>query len=325
MSEENSLVQEQSQEEEQEITSSQTQAEKSRAEIRAEKGFRTFQDVKKLMTENFNSDDYIQSTALDILSLYFKGQKILYIESKVYCEGYLYRLMLPAILISSICSAISGIFKDYPPAATLVCVLAALNSFILTLVTYLKLDAKAEAHKSSAYSFEQLQTICEFNSGKILLTLEDNKKICTETLEETEEKVMEIKQKNQFTLPEAIRYNYPVLYSTNIFSELKQIQNKEMILINNLKVIMNNGASMKLEIEKAITIAKKEGKSTTEQIERQKEEKRTHYIEKNKAINDVISFRKEYHSLTTIFNDEINANIEKKRNMWCKFGSWLRT
>ncbi len=69
------------------------------------------------------------------------------------------------------------------------------------------------------------------------MTLEDNKQICTDTLKESEEKVKEIKQKNQFIIPEAIRHSYPILYCTNIFSELKQIQNREMNLINDLKVI----------------------------------------------------------------------------------------
>ncbi len=291
------------------------------ADPTSERTFRTFQEVRVLMTETFNNEDYILSTALDILSLYFKGQKILYIESKVYCEGYLYRLMLPAIFISSACSAISGILKESPAASTVVCALAALNSCILAVVAYLKLDAKAEAHKSSAYSFEQLQSLCEFNSGKILLTLEDNKKICTDTLNESEEKVKEIKQKNQFILPEAIRYSYPILYSTNIFSELKQIQNKEMILINDLKVIMNSGASKKNQYEEA----KKAGNLTPEQIEQQKEDKRQHYIEKNKAINEVIAYRREYHRLSKTFNEEIELNINKRRKKWWACGTWLRT
>jgi hypothetical protein len=277
--------------------------------------YRSYKDVVKIMSEKFNTEDNIHSTALDIISLYLKGQKIIQMESKIYCEYYLYRLMLPAIFISSASSVISGIFKDNPDAVIAVCLLTALNAFILSIITYLKLDAKAEAHKSSAYSYDKLQTMCEFNSGRILLhTVKSGTSICElmgEILNDIEKQVMEIKDRNQFIVPSYIRYNYPKLYFTNIFTIVKQIQNEEMIHINNLKVIMNKGADITNEI-----LA---GNKSPAQLEK----KRQHYIEKNKAINRLIEFREKYLDIDDEFKLEIEQNTQRKNRAWyeccCKY------
>ena len=50
--------------------------------------------------------------------------------------------------------------------------LASINagiSFLLAIVSYLKLDAQSEAHKISAHQYDKLQSICEFKSGDLLL------------------------------------------------------------------------------------------------------------------------------------------------------------
>lgn len=131
-------------------------------------------DLKLMINDNFSLLESQLSTTLDIIAIYLRGQKILHLESKSYCEYYLYRLMLPTIFISSICSVVSGILNEYKYAAIAVSCLTAFNSFILSIITYLKLDAQAEAHKTSAYSFDQLQSLCEFTSGKILLSNKQN-------------------------------------------------------------------------------------------------------------------------------------------------------
>ena len=38
-------------------------------------------------------------------------------------------------------------------------------SFLLAVVSYMKLDAQAEAHKISAHQYDKLQSVCEFSSG----------------------------------------------------------------------------------------------------------------------------------------------------------------
>jgi len=192
------------------------------------------------------------STTLDIIAIYLQGQKILYVESKDYCEYYLHRLMLPAIFISSICSVISGIFLGNISAAMTVSFLTAINSFLLSIVTYLKLDAKAEAHKTTAYSFDQLQSLCEFTSGKVLLSnaYSNNVKDMSNNvikydihyvenfITDIEIKVKEIKEKNQFIVPKSIINKYKNIYYTNIFTKVKEIQSQELVLLHKLNKLM---------------------------------------------------------------------------------------
>ena len=42
-------------------------------------------------------------------------------------------------------------------------------SFLLAVVSYLKLDAEAEAHKTTSHQYDKLQSQCEFTSGTLLL------------------------------------------------------------------------------------------------------------------------------------------------------------
>ena len=164
----------------------------------------------------------MSSNALDVLALYIKGQKLLYTEAKTYCEQQLNFLMLPAIFISCVGSIFSFLAEDYSYGSVIIASLNGFNAFLLALISYLKLDAKAQAHKTSAYKFDKLESICEFNSGKFMFfpaKLEDIFKV----VEKIENDVEEIKETNQFILPESIRYEFHFTYSTNIFTMVKRM------------------------------------------------------------------------------------------------------
>jgi hypothetical protein len=206
-----------------------------------------FRDVDTMIKEAFNYKESNSSMICDIIAMYLKGQKILYTEAKTLCEQRLNYLMIPTIVITAICTVVGVVLKEYQFSSTIVSSLNALNFFFLTLINYLKLDAKAEAHRIAAYKFDKIQSKLEFNSGKILFIVGEAKEL-PKLINDTEKDVREIKETNQFILPESIRYDYPRLNNINVFAEVKKIQSEETLLVNKLKEILNEHVKINIKV-----------------------------------------------------------------------------
>jgi hypothetical protein len=197
--------------------------------------FKHYRNFSSMIRNAYFGQMNSNSTKIDLFALYLKGQKILYLESKTYCEQYLYSLMLPTIFVSSLCTVLSLALKTFDNAPIIISSLTAFNSFLLALVTYLKLDAKAESHRTTAYQFDKLQNEAEFLSGQVFLIGETDKTIPFIT--NLEKKVSDIKDTNQFVIPEIIRRRYSNLYSLNIFSLMKQYKTELTILQTELMLL----------------------------------------------------------------------------------------
>ena len=85
----------------------------------------------------------------------------------------------------------------------------------------------------AAQRFHNLESRIELKSGRSLFFV--NTVDIEKTLEEIEREIKEIQSSDQFIVPEAIRYRYPKIYSSNLFSLVKEIKNSEMLIINELK------------------------------------------------------------------------------------------
>jgi hypothetical protein len=214
-----------------------------------------------------NTDEKL-SNSLDILAIFLKSEKILYTEAKTYCEQQLNFLMLPAIFISALTTVLSMALSTYIYGDLIIASLTAVNSFLLAIISYLKLDAKSEAHKTSAYQFDKLQTKCEFGSGRVIFFNKfklsksdtdngyDLDEDSTEhpydkifaLVDEIEAKVSEIKDMNKFILPEKIRKKYPNLYGINIFSAVKSYLIVESCLKSQLTQVIAILGSMREQI-----------------------------------------------------------------------------
>lgn len=188
------------------------------------------------------SDDEMLSISLDIVAIYLKGQKILYTEAKTFCEQQLNFLMMPAIFISALTTVLSMALDKTSFGSILIASLTAVNSFVLAIISYLKLDAKSEAHKTSAYQFDKLQSKCEFGSGRVIFfskakylkgtdsAANEQYKSVFELIDEIELKVTEIKDMNKFILPERVRRSLANLYGVNVFSAVKSFLTSEKYL-----------------------------------------------------------------------------------------------
>ena len=267
-----------------------------------------YKDIDKAMITQFNSlKNTNYSTICDIIAVYLKGQKILYTESKTVCEQRLTFLMLPSIFLTVLGSILSLVLKDLWFGNFVVSAIGGVTTFLLAVVNFLKLDARAEAHKTSAFKFDKLQTFVEFSSGRLLFINCEDDSFLVEIIKKIEIDVGEIKETNQFILPEYVRYMYPNLYSINVFSEVKRIQNREMMYTNKLKDIMN---------EKLILDHLNENIPNLDP--KLKEKKQILEVQQKQYVNLILSLRDEYLFIDNIFKKELERNRNEEAEKWCK-------
>lgn len=254
----------------------------------------TYNDISNIIDNTYLDTPTNNSNIIDIIDMYVKGQKILYTEAKTICELRLSYLMLPSILFTVASSIISLIISEkYGKIIS-----SSLNgciAFILALINYLKLDARAEAHRVSAYKYDKLESYISFQSGKQLFFVEAREDM-GKIVSKIENDIKEIKETNQFVLPEIIRLTFPILTNINIFAEVKKINNEEMILKTELLFIANKISMYKYKLE---TMPQNQ-----EIIDKLQEEE-------NNKIKEIILLQKKYNEIDVHMKKELNSYNNK--------------
>jgi hypothetical protein len=269
----------------------------------------TYQEICDEIDNTYLHTHTNNSNIVDIIGIYVKGQKILYTEAKTVCELRLSYLMLPSILFTVCCSIINLLIaSEYgKPISS---ILNGAIAFILAVINYLKLDARAEAHRVSAYKYDKLVSYIEFQSGKQLFFVEANLQI-NDIITKIEAEIKEIKETNPFVLPEIIRYNFPHLTSVNVFTEVKKIENKEMIIKNKLIDVYQDITNQEELLKIGGHTNNGSGTGDSEAAIKENIQKLTR--RKMQIVKEIIELQNEYVSIDSVFNKEINAYFKRNK------------
>ena len=319
---------------------------------------KSYQDVERDIDSLYLDHSEKWSASFDILATYLKGQKIIYMESKYFCEERLNYLMMPSILLSTIATVASNSFSNYHWGPIAISAINGMIAFLLALVNYFKLDAASEAHKISSHQYDKLQSSIEFTSGSILLFkkmqsninnhhtdrnldnitddssryetdnkgttpvsvtdnifTKDKESAMSDLLKDVEKKISEIKETNQFIIPRQIRFSYPIIYNTNIFSLIKKIEGYRKKTITTLRDVKND--ILYLNELKIKISGNKEPEHNHEKLKKLKFiQKKMQFCvnQKRELVNTILLLKSAFSVIDQIFRQEMeNAEYEKKQ------------
>jgi hypothetical protein len=257
--------------------------------------------------EKYYESDASPSNELDLLITYLKGQKNLFIKSKMITQYKLNCLLIPALLITTSVTIFAPFIQSFSWSGGFISGLNAVTALLISLANYLKLESSIEMFFNTANQYDKLETSLEFVSSKLMFIENDSdkSKLIFKQIQDVEKKIEEVKQWNSLFIPEEVRNIFPIICNINIFSFIKRIESHRKSLVMKLKDIKN-------EIRYIFHMRKlrEHGLKPSSPGFQEREEIRLKllYEVKDKTKDELMKYRSIYSNIDEIFTHEIHSS-----------------
>jgi len=273
----------------------------------------TYQEVERTLDKYYENEfDNKFSSEIDILTTFMKGQKNLYIQSKIINQHKLNCLMIPSIVIATLVTIIAPFIGCTEWTNGVMSGLNAIVAFFVSISNYLKLESSAELYLQMANHYDKLETTLELTNSKLFFLKNDNEKseLVLSKIREIEKRLCEIKESNNILIPNEIKIMFPIICSINVFAFIKKTEIYKKNLIIKFKDVKN-------EIRFILFKWRTTNISMYTENDFVREQNRLVFLReiKNKIKNELNEFRLAYSYMDGLFSKEIK-NADYLRNSW---------
>lgn len=288
-----------------------------------------YQDVEQSIAKYYtHKNNAICSREIDILTTFVKGQKNLYVQSKIITQQKLYCLVFPAIMISAIITIVSAFVECDSWNVGIISGLNAVVTLFISMTNFLKLESSVEMFSLLATLFDNIETSLQLTNSKIMIAQNDAdiSPLVLSKFNEVETKMSDYKLTNAVLVPEEIKHLFPIISHINIFSFIQKTEMHKKGLIEKLRDIKNEIYYILYKWEKEERIAQQQLQITnillsplSKQTKLHEQERLSELYKLKETIkNEIIEFQSTYNVMDTIFTREI-AFAEQKHNKWWFF------
>ena len=286
-----------------------------------------YRDVERSIGKYYkqNQSNALYSNEMDILTTFVKGQKHLYIQSKLLTQQKLNCLVFPEIIISAVITILSPFVECKSWNVGIISGLNAIVTLFISLMNLLKYESSSEMFSLLASLFDNIETSIELTGRKLtIMQHQDNDatSVVLSKFNEVETKISDYKLTNAVLIPEEIKRLFPIISHINIFSFIKKTDLHRKMLIEKLRDIKNEIYFILYKWEKEEKYAHKHSNTplspamrANSQRERERDRLTYLYMLKDNTKNEIIEFQNTYSVMDTIFNREISG-AEHHRNKW---------
>jgi len=286
-----------------------------------------YRDVERSISKYYKQDqnNSLCSSEMDILTTFVKGQKHLYVQSKLLTQQKLNCLVIPAILISALITIISPFVECKSWNVGIISGMNAIVTLFISLMNLLKYESSGEMYSLLASLFDNIETSLELTNSKLTIMQKDTdaSSVILSKFNEVEMKISDYKLTNAVLVPEEIKLLFPIISHINIFSFIKKTEIHRKKLIEKLKDIKNEIFFILYKWEKQEQFAikhnnKLSGLSTSTSQATRREQERLAYLYTLKELTktEIIEFQQTYSVMDTIFNREISGAERHRNKCW---------